>query len=279
MNRTLQQVIFVVLMLGVPVATTAYLVVDSDHMMSVFTATGLLTLVLWVWALIRTELSGSNWGDLIDVGLIVWLKWSLGYVGLCLVACIYVQMWENISAGVILLCVWAVFLALFATACQACFGVGRFRPRVDFPRAARRLLRRRLEFTIGGPRYPNHIAEVEGALGLPLPKSYKEFLLHFGEIRSFSIRFLGLCPGMDLQHPTEEDCIGATQFARKRFGLPWWYLLCAVDAEGQLLCVNTSGIANSDGPVIAWDAEKRREGHFVAANFGELLLQRLRAKG
>jgi hypothetical protein len=278
MTRTLQQVIFVVLMLGVPVATTAILVVDADHMMRVFAATGLLTAVLWVWALIRTQLAGADWGDLIDVGLMVWLRWSLGYVGLCLVACIFVQMWENVSAGVILLCMWSVFLALFATACQAGFGVGRFRPRVDFLRAARRLLRRRLEFTIGGPTYPSSIAEVEGALGLPLPKSYKEFLLCFGEIRSFSIRFLGLYPGMDVQHPTEEDCIGATQFARRRFGLPWWYLLCAVDTEGHLLCANTFGVANNDGPVIVWDAEKRREGNFVAASFGELLLQRLRAK-
>jgi hypothetical protein len=80
---------------------------------------------------------------------------------------------------------------------------------------------------------------------------------------------------VDLEHPTTEDCVGATLDARQRFGLPPSYLLCSIDHVGHLVCLDTFQMRNEEGPAVVWNAEQRSGGQYLADTFAEYLVVRL----
>ena len=166
-------------------------------------------------------------------------------------------------------------LPVFSTGCLAYFGLGPFRPRVTPMQRARRLLANHPALGIGGAARPEQVEQAERLLGLRLPRSYREFLLAYGEFRSPAIRFLGFGPSTDLDHPTVEDCVGATFEGRESFGLPASYLMCSVDADGQVVCLDAFAMRDEEGLAILWNCEARSIDRVVASSFGEYLAERL----
>jgi hypothetical protein len=170
---------------------------------------------------------------------------------------------------------WAPLLAVFSVGSQAYFGIGKFLARLSFIDRTRALLAEQRDISLGRAAHPDQLDRAEQLLHVKLPKSYREFLRTFGELRSPSIKCLGITPTVDLAHPTADDCVGATLEGRERFGLPPSYILCSVDEHGQLVCLDTFEMRGEEGPAIAWSAEGRCQGQYLAGSFAEYLVVRL----
>lgn len=169
-------------------------------------------------------------------------------------------------------------LPLFTTACLAYFQLGPFRPAAS-PRARNQGWRQAIEarscLRPAGPARPELVEQAERMLLVRLPRSYREFLLDHGETHG-RLRLLGLSPTTDLGHPTAEDFVGATRDARSRLGLPGHLLVCAVEADGRLACIDTQLTKDDEGPVVIWDPTTRTAQDRAGDSFSEYVITHLR---
>jgi hypothetical protein len=169
-------------------------------------------------------------------------------------------------------------LFFFSTGSLAYFGLGPFRSNVSPRQIVRELVVGNRDLRIGGPARPEVVAKAERLLGLWLPTSFRDFLLDFGEIRGTAVTFLGLGPSTDLDHPSTDDFVGATLDTRERLALPQGYIVCSVDAGGQVACVDTTVIRNSESPVVLWSPDTRAAVRVAAPSFSQYLIDTLRSK-
>jgi len=196
------------------------------------------------------------------------LVWTVVAIGLLIAV-------HGAGDGVMFILFWVQMTVLFSVGCQAYYGVGRFRPRLRFIPRARRLLDTKCDFTIGRPALPAQLERAEQLLGLHLPRSYQEFLTSFGELRAPALKILGITQRTDLEHPTLEDCVGATLVGREHYQVPQGYLVCGVDRDGNLLCLDTVAMAYQEGAVVSWRTQTRAYGDWLAMSFGAYLMREL----
>jgi hypothetical protein len=279
MKNSSKRVLCATLQVAVPlVGIGTYLLewrFQSFLMYMLLQGTPFVAVVLGAIAFVRRKQNGFTLLQFALAAVVVWGKWMLFYLALILALGITA---DPPSLFMALVFLWSLEVASFATACQAYFGLGRFQTRISVVQHVRQLVRSKSDLSLGRAASPSQIVQAEHVLGVRLPKSYKEFLRTTGEIRSLSIRFLGLSPNVDLQHPTVDDLMGATLFARERFGLPGSYVLCGMDTDDQLICLDTSATVNDEAPVVRWNPEARSAAAWLAASFAEYLVVRLKTE-
>jgi hypothetical protein len=168
-------------------------------------------------------------------------------------------------------------LPFFTAGALALFGLGPFRSSVSPSLIVRQLIVGNRDLRLGGPARLEALAKAESLLGLSLPAPFREFLLDYGELHGTGITFLGLGPGTDLDHPSKDDFVGATLDARARLGLPQGYIVCSVDAEGALACLDTTP-AEIEAPVVLWSPATRAAVRVAATSFPKYLIDTLRSK-
>jgi hypothetical protein len=266
-------------------------------------ATLLLGIVLAALGCRRLERKGLSRPAFAVALVLPLVKWVLLWeTALLVLGMVYRYVDREVSPLALALgIIWAPKLAIFSTGCQAYFGIGKFFSRLSFLDRVRALLRANREISLGRAAHPDQLARAEQLLRLKLPKSYRQFLRSFGELRAPSsemgtltgspnspatlrsrqsrlaphaIKFLGITPTVDLDHPIE-DCVGATLDGRERFGLPPSYILCSVDDAGTRACLDTFEMRGEEGPAVVWNAEQRRGGTYLARSFAEYLVVRL----
>jgi len=238
----------------------------------VWPATVVAGVVLAVLGFRRFERKGLSVPAYVSAGVFPFMKWCV------LWAAILMVLGGAVRAHPLLLAlglVWVPKLALFGTCCQAFLGLGNFFTRTTTLERVRQLLKLRKTYRVGGAARLDQLAWAERLLSLQLPHSYRDFLRKFGDIRGPDLRVLGLSPLTDLDHPTVQDCVGATLEAREDFGLPPSYILCSVDDAGHLACIDTFAMRDHEGPVVAWNADDRSYSAFLASRFDDFLVRRL----
>ncbi len=206
------------------------------------------------------------------------LIWAICAVGWLLVALAFAVSVAALDNGAILARFpGAVYpqLPLFTTGCLAYLEIGPFRLRASSSERMRQLIVGNRELRLGGPAEPELVQGAEQILGVSLSPSYREFLLDFGELRGPSLRFLGLGPKTDLDHPTPDDFVGATLAGRSGSGLSLGYVACAVEQDGRLACIDTNTAKDGEGPVVVWDSATRALSRVAATSFAEYLAGRL----
>ena len=239
------------------------------------TVFGLAGIVMGVVAFARSGRNGLSPRRLVVAGAIVWVVcllcwWVVAFVlGEILRTFLgWEQMRHYVGARY-------TQLPIFTTGCLAYLGLGPFASRVSPSARARQLIVGNRELRLGGPARPDLVDRAEQLLGLRLPRSYRDFLLDFGELRAPSLRFLGIGPTTDLDHPTQEDFVGATLDGRVRLDLPRGYVVCAADPAGQLACVDTLATTDGEGLVVIWNGEAHAVVRVASNSFVEYLVGRL----
>jgi hypothetical protein len=238
----------------------------------VWPATVVVAVVLAVLGFRRLERKGLSVPAYVSAGVFPFMKWCV------LWAVILLVLGGALHAHPLLLALglaWVPKLALFGTCCQAFLGLGNFFTRITTLERVRQLLKQRKDYRVGGAARLDQLDRAERILGIELPQSYRDFLRRFGEIRGPDLRVLGISSLTDLDHPSVQDCVGATLEAREDFGLPPSYVLCAVDDAGQLVCIDSFAMRDHEGPVVAWNADERSYSAFLANRFDDFLVRRL----
>jgi hypothetical protein len=223
-------------------------------------------------AFVRAGQKGERSARLVRVSLLVWAACALGWLGLAFLA-------GQASRADLL--PWNVdsFLAfryqelpVFTTACLAYFQLGPFRAR-GMGKSTRQLVAGNPYVHEAGAVKPELIERAERILLLQLPRSYRQFLLEYGELRG-PVRIVGLGEATDLDHPTPEDLVGATYDAHARLGLPRHLVVCALDDDDRPVCLDVQRTKAEESPVVVWDPATRAATD-AASSFGAYLNARL----
>jgi hypothetical protein len=242
------------------------------------TVFGLAGIALGVVAFARSGRNGLSPQRLVVAGAIVWGVCILCWWAVALVLGGFLSTFLGSDQMDYYVGTQYTQLPIFTAGCLAYLGLGPFGSRVSAAARARQLIVGNRELRLGGPARPDLVDRAERLLGLRLPRSYRDFLLDFGELRSPSVRCLGLGPTTNLECPTSEDFVGATLDARVRLGLPKGYVVCATDVPGHLVCVDTLATRDDEGLVVIWNGEARTVVRVASNSFAEYLVARLGEK-
>ncbi|MBC2582565.1 SMI1/KNR4 family protein [Clostridium sp. DJ247] len=102
------------------------------------------------------------------------------------------------------------------------------------------------------------ISQIEDALKVTLPESYKWFLSNYGHILIMGIEVFGVSKGDIL------SCVEATERYRK-IGLPEHFVVIE-NCDEWIYCLDTSRMENGECPVVDWDridgAGPKKHGNF-----------------
>jgi antitoxin YobK len=237
--------------------------------------TALAGLVLGSVGFAHCQRNGIGLGRFLVSGLAVALSALMAWVSALVILCGVLRFLVEEDGAKLFAVLWWPELPLFTTGVLAYYGLGPFRTRLGAIERARQLIVGQRELRVGGPAQPAQLDQAERRLGLRLPRSYREFLLGFGELRAPAIRFLGIGPTSDLDNPTVDDCVGVTLEGRESFGLPPSYIVCSVDADGQVVCLDTFAMRDDEALAILWNCETRAIARVVAPSFGDHLVDRL----
>ena len=128
-----------------------------------------------------------------------------------------------------------------------------------------------------GPQIEEQIQQLETAFGVPLPPSYRNFLLRYGgggEVGRSPIA--GIYDGQPLLEGGG-SLYGETMLARQEFQLPESLLVVFRDDDiGAIWALDVSNnVPGEESPVVSWDVPHGRIDRTIAPTFADFLRQYL----
>jgi hypothetical protein len=132
------------------------------------------------------------------------------------------------------------------------------------------------EVWMAGSQSEEAIVELERALGVAMPPSYRQFLSRFGGVGIVNSFISGIIEGKPLEKGTGW-LYGDTQGFRDDFDMPE-YLLIVQANEDAPYCLDTRR-RSQDGefPLVCYELHSRRVGD-MAPSFGAWFVERLRLR-
>jgi hypothetical protein len=118
-----------------------------------------------------------------------------------------------------------------------------------------------------GPQSEKTIADLEHALGVTLPPSYRQFLAHFGGFKLLGSSVSGILDGQPLAKGTG-SLYGDTQLFRRELGGPEHLLVIQPDQEAPYCLDTRKPDRNGEMPVVCYELDTKHVDR-MAASFGE----------
>ena len=147
----------------------------------------------------------------------------------------------------------------------------------DLQRAFRLIDRNAESADFEGAKSEELVRAAEVALGLALPRTYREFVRRLGCGDIEGEEFYGVVKD-DFENSSVPDGIWLTLNERKTAKLPDSMVIVADNGVGGWYAIDTSKKnADGDSPVVEW-LPNNQPSHVVASDFGAFLLQRLRRR-
>jgi hypothetical protein len=132
------------------------------------------------------------------------------------------------------------------------------------------------EVWIAGPQSEAAIVELERAIGVAMPPSYRLFLSRFGGFGIVNSFISGIVDGKPLEEGTGW-LFGDTQRFRQDFDMPDHLLVVQADEEAPY-CLDTSKRGQSgEFPLVCYELNSRHVGK-MAPSFGEWFVEWLRLR-
>jgi antitoxin YobK len=124
----------------------------------------------------------------------------------------------------------------------------------------------KIEFS--GPQSVEAVNELERALAVSLPKSYRDFLLRYGAGGTIGSWIAGIYDNAPLQ-PNDGFAYGETMRIRKDYGLPDWFVVVQSSAPDVVWCLDTRKAKGTDheAPVVLVDVTNGLKAEQVAPTF------------
>jgi antitoxin YobK len=129
-----------------------------------------------------------------------------------------------------------------------------------------------------GTRPETLVRAAEQELGLQLPETYREFVLRLGAGNFGSAEFYGVTDN-NYHRGAVPNGIWFTLTERQEVGLPRNLVVIGSTGDGDLYCLHVGN--NEESPVIIYQPgipENEQARELVARDFGEFLLQKLKAE-
>ena len=124
---------------------------------------------------------------------------------------------------------------------------------------------------LAGAQPEEAIAELEDALGVALPPSYRDFLARFGAARVSGAVVCGIAGGQPLSQAAE-SLHGETVRLRGTLGLPAHLLVIQSDKRAPYCLDSGRPGPGGEYPVVCYQVRERRVEH-LADSFGEWLVE------
>lgn len=113
-------------------------------------------------------------------------------------------------------------------------------------------IRRQPFASVSGPQPPALLAAAETRLGLPFPKSYREFLRQLGAGSCGAQELFGIFQP-DFENSSQPDVVWSTLNARRNYGLEDAGITIAFDGTESFHVLDTGrATANGSVPVVEW---------------------------
>jgi hypothetical protein len=129
---------------------------------------------------------------------------------------------------------------------------------------------------IAGAQPEEAIAELERALGIPLPPSYRAFLTRFGGLAIVNSSISGIVNAKPLARGTGW-LYGDTLRFRRDFGLPEHLLVIQPDEDAPYCLDSSAKMPDGEFPLVCYELHSRHVSR-MAESFGEWLVEWLRLR-
>lgn len=148
----------------------------------------------------------------------------------------------------------------------------------DFDHLISRVRESGEKIDFAGPQSPQAVQELEKALGVELPASYRSFLLSYGAGGTVGSWIAGIYDNAPLK-ANDGYAYGETMRIRKDYGLPASFVVIQSAAPEVVWCLDLRKVnAASEAPVVAVDVLNGFRTDAIASDFRAFFREYLEAR-